>query len=90
MKISMIVEDKKNDFFFPSFETRFIRIFFLNNHGSDEIRIQNIAFFGVDTRLLNLLEQFGLGKSLKTLLANVSNSLLKHSNRKKSTRFPSS
>lgn len=69
------VEDKKNDFFFPPFNTRFIRVCFSNNYGGDDIRVQGIAFFGVDTRLINLLKDFKLENSLKTLLANVSQSL---------------
>ena len=78
----IVVEEKKNDFFFPSFNTRFIRIFILNNHGSDDIRIQGVAFFGVDTRLLNLLKQFGLENSLQTLLANVSHSFVQTATKK--------
>ena len=67
----MIVEGNKNDFFFQSLETRFIRVFILDNFGGDDIRIQGIGFFGVDMRLVNLLREYGLEKSLNALLANV-------------------
>lgn len=69
------VEDKKNDFFFPPFSTRFLRVYFSNNYGGDDIRVQGIAFFGVDTRLIHLLKDFKLENSLKALLDNVSRSL---------------
>jgi hypothetical protein len=46
----------------------------LDNYGGEDIRIQGIAFFGVDMRLINLLKEYGLENSLKTLLANVKNS----------------
>ena len=35
--------------------------------------LQGIGFFGVDTRLVNLLQEYGLENSLNTLLANVRN-----------------
>jgi len=67
----LIIEGNKNDFFFPLLKTRFIRVWILNNYGGNDIRIQGIAFFGVDMRLVNLLEEYGLQNSLNTLLANV-------------------
>jgi hypothetical protein len=70
----LLNQENKNDFFFPSLETRFIRVFILDNYGGEDIRIQGIAFFGVDMRLINLLKEYGLENSLKTLLANVKNS----------------
>ncbi|CAF1229518.1 unnamed protein product [Adineta steineri] len=63
-------EENKNDFFFPSLITRFIRVFILDNYGGDDIRIQGIAFFGVDMRLVNLLQEYGLENKLNTLLRN--------------------
>ena len=69
--IYLIIEGNKNDFFFPSIKARFIRVFILNNYGGDHIRIQGIAFYGVDMRLVNLLREYRLENSLNTLLANV-------------------
>lgn len=63
-------QGNKTDVFFPSLTTRFIRVFILDNYGGDDIRIQCIGFFGVDTRLINLLQEYRLENSLNTLLAN--------------------
>lgn len=43
----------------------------LDNYGGDDIRIQGIGFHGVDMRLVELLREYGLERSLQTLLANV-------------------
>ena len=71
MNLNVILEGNKTDIFFPSITTRFIRVFILDNYGGDDIRIQGIGFFGVDTRLTNLLQEYRLENSLNTLLANV-------------------
>ena len=60
-----------NDFFFEPLKTRFIRLFITDNHGGDDNDIRRIGFFGVDMRLVNLLREYGLERSLPTLLANV-------------------
>jgi len=65
------VEGNKNDIFFAPLKTRFIRVFILDNYGGNDIRIQGIGFYGVEMRLVNLLREYGLEKSLQTLLANV-------------------
>jgi len=75
MSFVLIVEGNKNDFLFPSLETRYIRVFILNNYGGEDIRIQGIGFFGLDMRLVTLLKEFSLENSLNTLLANVSSSM---------------
>ena len=72
-----IVEGNKNDFLFSSVETRFIRVFILDNYGGEDIRIQGIGFFGLDTRLVTLLKEYSLENSLPTLLSNVSHSIIK-------------
>lgn len=72
----MISEGNKTDVFFPSLTTRFIRVFILDNYGGDDIRIQCIGFFGVDTRLINLLQEYRLENSLNTLLANVTKTIV--------------
>jgi hypothetical protein len=61
-----------NDFLFPPLKTRFIRVVINDNYGGDGIHIQGIGFYGVDMRLVSLLREFGLERSLPTLLANVS------------------
>lgn len=61
----------KTDIFFAPLKTRFIRITILDNYGGDDIRIQGIGFYGVDMRLVELLREYGLERSLQTLLANV-------------------
>ncbi|CAF3717650.1 unnamed protein product [Rotaria sp. Silwood1] len=65
-----ISQGNKNDIFFPPFKTRFIRVFISDNYGGDDIRIQGIGFYGVDMRLVEKLREYGLEKSLQTLLAN--------------------
>ena len=60
-----------NDFFFTPLKTRFIRVFIKDNYGGEDIRIQGIGFYGVDMRLVNILREFGLERSLPALLANV-------------------
>lgn len=60
-----------NDFFFTPLKTRFVRICFAENYGGEDLRIQGIGFYGVDMRLVNILREFGLERSLPTLLANV-------------------
>jgi len=75
MSFVLIVEGNKNDFLFPSLETRYIRVFILDNYGGEDIRIQGIGFFGLDMRLVTLLKEYSLENSLKTLLANVSSSM---------------
>ncbi len=67
----LILDGNKNDFFFPSLKTRFIRVFILDNYGGEDIRIQSISFYGVDMRLINLLREYKLENSLSTLIANV-------------------
>jgi hypothetical protein len=42
-----------------------------DNYGGNDIRIQGIGFYGVDMRLVELLREYGLERSLQTLLANV-------------------
>jgi hypothetical protein len=74
MSFVLIVEGNKNDFLFPSLETRYIRVFILDNYGGEDIRIQGIGFFGLDMRLVTLLKEYTLENSLNTLLANVSSS----------------
>ena len=69
----LYTEGNKNDIFFSPFKTRFIRIFISENYGGNDIRIQGIGFYGVDMRLVNLLREYGLERSLQTLLANVRN-----------------
>lgn len=64
-------EGNKNDLFFAPLKTRFIRVFIKDNYGGNDIRIEGIGFFGVDMRLVNLLREYGLERSLQTLLANV-------------------
>lgn len=66
------VEGNKTDIFFAPLKTRFIRVFITDNYGGDDICIQGIGFYGVDMRLVNLLREHGLERSLQTLLANVS------------------
>lgn len=61
----------KTDIFFAPLKTRFIRIIILDNYGGDDIRIQGVGFYGVDMRLVDLLREYGLERSLQTLLANV-------------------
>jgi hypothetical protein len=75
MSFVLIVEGNKNDFLFPSLETRYIRVFILDNYGGEDIRIQGIGFFGLDMRLVTLLKEYTLENSLNTLLANVSSSM---------------
>lgn len=65
------LDPNKNDFFFPPLKTRFLRVIIRNNYGGDDIRVQGIGFYGVDTRLVNLLQAHGLERSLNTLLASV-------------------
>jgi hypothetical protein len=67
----LIIDENKNDFFFPSLKTRFIRVFILDNYGEEDIRIQNISFYGVDMRFVNLLREYRLENSLPTLISNV-------------------
>jgi len=69
----LLTQGNKNDFFFPSLKTRFIRVFILDNYGAGDIQIQGISFFGVDMRLVDLLKEYNLENSLSTLLANVRN-----------------
>ncbi len=69
----MYTEGNKNDIFFSPLKTRFIRVFISENYGGNDIRIQGIGFYGVDMRLVNLLREYGLERSLQTLLANVRN-----------------
>jgi len=64
-------EGNKNDIFFAPLKTRFIRVFITENYGGNDTRMQGIGFFGVDMRLVNLLREYGLERSLQTLLANV-------------------
>jgi hypothetical protein len=45
----------------------------LDNYGGKDIQIRKIAFFGVDMRLIHLLQEYGLENSLQTLLENVRN-----------------
>jgi len=59
-----------NDFFFTALKTRFVRICFAENYGGEDLRIQGIGFYGVDMRLVNILREFGLERSLPALLAN--------------------
>jgi hypothetical protein len=72
----LYIEGNKNDIFFTPFKTRFIRVFITDNYGGNDIRIQGIGFFGVDMRLVNLLREYKLERSLHTLLANVRNTYL--------------
>ncbi|CAF1426534.1 unnamed protein product [Adineta steineri] len=65
----------KNDLFFAPLKTRFIRVFISDNYGGNDIRIQGIGFYGVDMRLVNALREYGLERSLQTLLANGINDL---------------
>jgi hypothetical protein len=65
------LEGNKNDIFFTPLKTRFIRVVISDNYGGNDIRIQGIGFYGVDMRLVNLLREYGLERSLQTLLANV-------------------
>lgn len=67
----LFTQGNKNDFFFPVLTTRFIRVFILDNYGGEDIRIQEISFYGVDTCLVNLLKEYHLENSIDTLLANV-------------------
>ncbi|CAF4544182.1 unnamed protein product [Rotaria sp. Silwood1] len=60
----------KNDFIFPPLKTRYVRVFILDNYGGVDIQIKLIGFFGIDMRLVDLLRQYNLEKSLNTLLAN--------------------
>jgi hypothetical protein len=69
----LFVEGNKNDIFFAPLKTRFIRVYISDNYGGNDIRIQGIGFYGVEMRLVNLLREYGLEKSLQTLLANVRN-----------------
>ena len=71
VKEFVVLEGYKNDIFFSPLKTRFIRVFITDNYGGKDIRIQGIGFFGVDMRLVDLLREYGLERSLKTLLANV-------------------
>ncbi|CAM4970982.1 unnamed protein product [Rotaria socialis] len=73
--ICVLSQGNKNDFYFPSVKTRFIRVHILDNHGGIDIRIKVIGFFGVDMSLVDLLRQYGLENSLNTLLANGINDL---------------
>ncbi|CAF0885690.1 unnamed protein product [Adineta ricciae] len=68
-------QGNKTDIFFAPLKTRFIRVFITDNHGGDNICIQGIGFYGVDMRLVNLLREHGLERSLQTLLANDINDL---------------
>jgi hypothetical protein len=65
------LEGNKTDIFFTPLKTRFIRVVISDNYGGNDIRIQGIGFYGVDMRLVNLLREYGLERSLQTLLANV-------------------
>ncbi|CAF0833713.1 unnamed protein product [Rotaria sordida] len=65
-----ILSRNKNDFFFPPLKTRYVRVVILDNYGGMDIQIKYIGLFGVDTCLIDLLQQYNLEKSLKTLLAN--------------------
>jgi hypothetical protein len=67
----LFIEGNKNDIFFPPLKTRFIRVFISDNYGGNNICIQGIGFYGVDMALVNLLREYGLERSLHTLLANV-------------------
>ena len=71
------VEGNTTDIFFAPLKTRFIRVFITDNHGGDHIFIQGIGFYGVDMRLVNLLREHGLERSLQTLLANVRSDCMK-------------
>ncbi|CAF3230816.1 unnamed protein product [Rotaria sp. Silwood2] len=68
-------QGNKNDIFFTPLKTRFIRVFITDNYGGDDIRIQGIGFYGLDMRLVELLREYGLERSLHTLLANGINDL---------------
>lgn len=70
IQISSLIKDK-NDFFFPTVPTRFIRLWIFDNYGGDSIRIQSVEFYGVDSRLVDLLREYGLEKILPKLFANV-------------------
>ena len=65
------IENNTNNIFFLPLKTRFIRVFISDNYGGDGICIQNIQFYGVDMRLVNLLEEHKLERNLQALLANV-------------------
>ncbi len=67
----LFIEGNKNDIFFTPLKTRFIRVSISDNYGGNDIRIQGIGFYGVEMRLVNLLREYGLERSLQTLLANV-------------------
>ncbi|CAF2772833.1 unnamed protein product [Rotaria sp. Silwood2] len=69
----VLCQGNKNDFFFSPITTRYIRVSISDNYGGLDIRIQFIGFFGVDMRLVDLLRQYQLEKSLTTLLANARN-----------------
>ncbi|CAF1498963.1 unnamed protein product, partial [Adineta ricciae] len=71
----LLSQGNKNEFFFPSLETRFVRVIFRDNYGGDDIRIETIAFFGLDVRLIELLCEYALENSLGTLLMNDINDL---------------
>ncbi|CAF2152711.1 unnamed protein product [Rotaria magnacalcarata] len=71
----VLSQGNKNDFYFPSVKTRFIRVHILDNYGGMDIRIKVIGFFGVDMSLVDLLREYKLENSLNTLLANNINDL---------------
>lgn len=52
-------------------KTRFVRIFVIDNHGGDDIRINGVGFYGVDMRLVAILRDYGLEGSLPGLLSHV-------------------
>ncbi|CAF0781501.1 unnamed protein product [Adineta ricciae] len=71
----LLSQGNKNEFFFPSLETRFVRVILRDNYGGDDIRIESIAFFGLHVRLVELLREYALENSLGTLLMNDINDL---------------